>query len=257
MGVCVTDDQVRVAYKLFGQGERYVVLVHGWMVSGEVFSSLLPYLRTEVTWIVPDLRGTGDSDKPKSGYTLARHAKDVMSVVDHLGVGNFALVGHSMGGQIAQQIAATHSTRVNALALLNSVPASGIPLPEEATQLFRHSAGSKESQTAILNMACKTLTDEALASLLADAGSISGACIEENFDAWTAGGFADIIGNIHAPTLVLATDDPFLPPDFLTQAVVDPIPNASLVHLPGPGHYPQVEAPAQTAAILDAFLIGR
>jgi pimeloyl-ACP methyl ester carboxylesterase len=54
----------------------------------------------------------------------------------------------------------------------------------------------------------------------------------------------------------VATDDPFLPPPFLTQAVVQPIRNARLVYLPGPGHYPQVERPAETAALIGAFLAG-
>jgi pimeloyl-ACP methyl ester carboxylesterase len=78
----------------------------------------------------------------------------------------------------------------------------------------------------------------------------------ESFEAWTGARFTGELGNISAPTLVVATDDPFLPPAFLRQAVVEPIARARLAVLPGPGHYLPVEQPAQTAALLDAFCAG-
>jgi non-heme chloroperoxidase len=71
-----------------------------------------------------------------------------------------------------------------------------------------------------------------------------------------AGGFAERLSAIKAPTLVVATDDPFLPPAFLRQAVVSLIRGARLAVLPGPGHYVQVERPRETAALLEAFLAG-
>ena len=54
--------------------------------------------------------------------------------------------------------------------------------------------------------------------------------------------------------LVLATDDPFTPPDLLRKAIVSKIARASLAYLPGPGHYPTAERPRETAAVLRAFL---
>ena len=65
-----------------------------------------------------------------------------------------------------------------------------------------------------------------------------------------------LLDMVVAPTLVVATDDPFLPPAFLRQAVVQPIRGARMTHLPGPGHYPQVERPHETAALVGAFLAG-
>lgn len=91
-------------------------------------------------------------------------------------------------------------------------------------------------------------------SLLATAATVSDACIAQAFDAWTAGGFADRLSAITCKTHVLGTDDPFLPPEFLKQAVVEPIANATFVHLPGPGHYPATEDPKATAARLRELL---
>jgi pimeloyl-ACP methyl ester carboxylesterase len=250
----LASDQTQLAYRLVGSGKTRVVLVHGWMVSGAVFDEFASAL-TDCTLLIPDLRGTGSSSSAAT-YSIEQYASDVMGAVDDAGFDDFVLLGHSMGGQIAQWVAATWPTRVSGLMLLNSVPAGGIPLPDEAVQLFRHSAGSRESQGTILQMACKQLSDESKDKLLDDAGTIGEDCIQGAFDAWTAGGFADKLGAITAPTLVVATDDPFLPPDFLTQAVVEPIPNARLTYLAGPGHYPQVERTSDTAALFHSFLAG-
>ncbi|NNB87884.1 alpha/beta hydrolase [Corallococcus exiguus] len=250
-------DGTPLHYRVLGDGPRDVVLVHGWMVSGAVWDAMLEQLdRTGLRIIVPDHRGTGQSGRPTSGYTLAQYAKDVLTVADHAGAKSFALVGHSMGGQIAQWVAAEAPSRVTGLVLANSVPASGLPLPPDAAGLFRGSAGDREKQKTILGLACKQLSPESLEALLKDSGAVSKDAIEQCFDSWTTGGFADRLSAITAPTLVVATDDPFLPPVFLKQAVVGLIRNARLAHLPGPGHYPQVERPAETAALLASFLAG-
>jgi non-heme chloroperoxidase len=250
-------DGTSLHYRVLGDGPRDVVLVHGWMVSGAVWDAMLEKLdMTGLRLIVPDHRGTGASGRPASNYTLEQYAKDVLAVADHVGAKRFALVGHSMGGQIAKWVAAEAPSRVSGLVLLNSVPASGLPLPPDAAGLFRTSAGDREKQKTILGLACKQLSPESLEVLLKDSASVSKDAIEQCFDAWTAGGFAHRLASITAPTLVVATDDPFLPPLFLKQAVVGPIQNARLTHLPGPGHYPQVERPAETAALVSAFLAG-
>ncbi len=251
------DDRTTIAYRTFGTGSRPVMLIHGWMVSGAVYNDLLEHFELEgLRVIVPDLRGSGGSDKPDRGYSIEQHAKDVMAVADHEGLGSFALVGHSMGGQIAQWIASAQPVRVSGTLLLCPVPASGIPLPADAAALFRSSPGNRGAQSTILSLACKQLLDASKERLLDDAAGVCDAAILEGFEAWTAGGFADRLGGIRTPTLVVGTDDPFLPPDFLRHSVVGPIKGARLAFLPGPGHYPQVERPRETAAILQAFLAG-
>jgi non-heme chloroperoxidase len=181
----------------------------------------------------------------------------VLAVAEHAGLKRFTLVGHSMGGQIAQWAAAEAGERVEGLVLLCPVPAAGMGLPPEAAGLFRTSGGDREKQKTILGLACKQLSVHALARMLDDAAGVLAAAVEGGFDAWTGGGFESKLASIQAPTLVLATDDPFLPPAFLREKVVNLIPGARLAYLPGPGHYPQVERPAETAALLSAFLAGR
>lgn len=249
------SDGTELSYRVFGAGPTNVLLIHGWMVSGAVYDDLVEVLGTEgIRLIVPDLRGTGRSGKPAGGYTLAQYGADLLAVADHAGARSFVAVGNSMGGQLAQWLAANARDRVAGAVLLCPVPAAGMALPEDARGLFRNSTGSRELQGTILHLATKELSPAARERMLDDAGTIPEACIQGAFDAWTAGGFADRLGAIEAPLLVVATDDPFLPPAFLREAIVSKVPRAGLAYLPGPGHYPQVERPRETAALLRAFL---
>jgi non-heme chloroperoxidase len=257
MPIVASSDQTPIHYRVIGEGPRNVLLVHGWMVSGAVFDGLLEKLDTTgLRLVIPDLRGSGKSGAPAGGYTLEQHVRDVLAVADHAGLQRFTVVGHSMGGQLAQWISAQEPSRVEGLMLLCPVPASGIPLPPEVAGLFRTSANDREKQKTILGLACKQLPEESLARLLKDAATLGKASIEGGFDAWTGGGFEAKLASITAPTLVVATDDPFLPPAFLREKVVHPIRGARLAYLPGPGHYPAVERSAETAALLTSFLAG-
>jgi len=257
MPVYTSEDQVKIAYRVQGAERGHTVLfVHGWMMNGHVFDELLGQLDTSaLSCVIPDQRGAGESDKPASGYTLERYAADMLGLLATLPAGPVTLVGHSMGGQVAQLVAASVPERIAGLVLINTVPASGIPLPPDAQGLFR-GAASREPQATILGMACKELTEASTEQLLSYGATVSAPCIAESFDAWMNGGFAERLASITAPTLVIATDDPFLPADFLRQAVVAPIAKARLATISGPGHYPQVERSAETAGVIDGFFAG-
>ncbi len=248
-------DGTRIAYRTRGKGPRHVVLVPGWMVSGKAFDALVERLDvTGLTLVMPDLRGSGESARPGRDHGIERHAADVLAVVDALGAETFVVVGHSMGGQVAQWLAASYPERVAGQVLLCPVPASGLPFPPDAATLFRQSTGNRDSQRTILGLAAPGFKGDALEALLDDAGTVSREAIEQGFDAFSTGGFADKLGAIRAPTLVVATDDAFLSPALLRERVCDPIAGSRLAYLPGPGHYPHCERPVETAALLEAFL---
>lgn len=251
-----TLDGLNISYTVHGKGQP-VVLVHGWMVGGAVFSRITDALvGAGMQLIIPDQRGVAESAQPPLGYTLANYSSDLVGLVNAAGLKNFKLVGHSMGGQIAQRAAIELGDRVQKMVLLCTVPASGMPgFPNELRGLFRTCGGNPDAQTKILQMACKQLDDAGFRLILSSAATVYPNCIADAFEAWTGGGFEDRLGEIKCPkTFVVGTDDPFLPPEFLKPTVVEPIPNAEFVYLPGPGHYPQVEAPDVTAAKLIELL---
>jgi non-heme chloroperoxidase len=245
------SDGALLAYRTFGEGPRTVLPVHGWMASGRVWDALCSEL-TEVRLIVPDLRGAGASAAVTSAITLERMARDVaelMCAQDE----PVDLVGHSMGGQIAMLAALYAPERVRSLALLTPVPPDGLTLPAEVAESFRGAGGKRAALNEILLAATRQLSEADRQMLVEDALQIAPSCIAEGFDAWSSARFAERVGAIAHETLVLATDDPFLPSALLDQRIVQRISTARLTYLAGAGHYPQVESPRETALQLRMF----
>lgn len=245
----------RLAVRVVGDGPHTIVLLHGWMASSAVWNNLLPLLDLEGRrLLLPDLRGIGASTAPATAsYRLDDFITDNVAILDAFDVDTATVIGNSMGGQSALLLAATHPARVGAVVGLCPVPTTGIPLPDDARGLFCTSGGDRAKQATILGLASPTMADDVKQRLLDNAGTIAAEIIRATFESWSAGVDVDLAA-IRAKTLIVGTDDPFLPPAFLNGAVVAPITGARFAFLPGPGHYPQVEAPAMTAAIVNAFL---
>lgn len=250
-------DGTRIAYRTYGDGPRAIALIHGWMTSGAVFDELREAWQPErARLVVPDLRGAGDSEPARAGYALEHYRQDVLAVLDAERIERAVLVGHSMGGQLAQLLAASSPERVEVLVGVVPVPAGGLSLPDDARGFFRSAGGNAEALGRILDMASPQLAPALRQRLLSEALRADPRCVAETFEAWSAGGFADRLGTIAAPTLIVASDDPFLPVELLREQVAQPIRGARVVKLDGAGHYVPNEQPAALAAALEAFLAG-
>ncbi len=94
-----------------------LLLVHGLMVSGEMFEPVIEHLAARHRTIVPDLRGHGRSRGLPPPYTVAQLASDLSHLLDHLGVRSAAVLGYSQGGAIAQQLALDHPEQCDRLVL--------------------------------------------------------------------------------------------------------------------------------------------
>jgi 3-oxoadipate enol-lactonase len=94
-----------------------LLLVHGLMVTGEMFEPVIEHFAARRRVIVPDLRGHGRSRGLGPPYTAAQHAADLSQLLDHLGIDSTAVLGYSMGGAIAQQMFLDHPKRCNRLVL--------------------------------------------------------------------------------------------------------------------------------------------
>lgn len=103
-----------------GEGEP-VLLLPGMGQSAHIFRELVPALGLHRRVVALTPRGHGESQTPHHGYTMAGLAEDARAVMDALGMARAAVVGHSMGGGVAAELAAAHPERVSKLVLLDAV----------------------------------------------------------------------------------------------------------------------------------------
>ena len=130
--------EVELASWRSGSGGDPVVCLHGITAQHRAFNAAARYLAPSRSLVGVDLRGRGDSGKPESGYGLEAHVRDVVRVLDHLGLRDAVICGHSMGGFVALETALFFPERVRALVLLDSgwprVEAAPEEMSEEQTQ---------------------------------------------------------------------------------------------------------------------------
>src|SRR4051812_4880760 len=108
-----------VSYRLAGSGPA-VVLIHGITSSSRTWETVLPALAEHHTVIAPDLLGHGHSAKPRGDYSLGAYASGIRDLLVALGHARATVVGHSLGGGIAMQLAYQFPERVERLVLVNS-----------------------------------------------------------------------------------------------------------------------------------------
>ncbi len=104
-----------------------VLLLHGYPQTYAMWHLVAPRLAESYTVVATDLRGYGDSSKPDggvdhAGYSKRAMATDQVEVMEALGFGSFAVVGHDRGGRVAHRMALDHPERVTKLAVLDIVP---------------------------------------------------------------------------------------------------------------------------------------
>jgi haloacetate dehalogenase len=118
--------EVTINLVLGGSGPP-VLLLHGYPQTHVMWRKVAPILAERFTVVVPDLRGYGDSDKPRglpdhSNYSKRVMARDQVEMMAALGFPRFALAGHDRGARVAHRMALDHPERVSRLAVLDIAP---------------------------------------------------------------------------------------------------------------------------------------
>jgi 3-oxoadipate enol-lactonase len=112
-----TNAGVALYYEIEGSGPP-LCLINGYRLSGFAWpQAFIARLAARCTVIALDNRGAGRSDKPADGYEFANLANDVVALLDDCGIARTHLLGYSMGGAIAQEIAIRHPHRIDRLIL--------------------------------------------------------------------------------------------------------------------------------------------
>jgi len=133
------NGDVRLAYEVLGANGPVVLFVHGLAYSRRGWGRGPSLLADEFRVVLFDNRGVGDSDAPPGPYTVAQMVEDAVAVLDAVGATRAHVVGVSLGGYIAQELAVTHPERVEKLVLLSTAVAAGegaVPMPQRGVDGF-------------------------------------------------------------------------------------------------------------------------
>jgi 3-oxoadipate enol-lactonase len=233
-----------------------VVLAPSLGTTLQMWDGLTSVLASRYRVVRFDTRGHGASPVPEGPYSTAELADDVVGVADRLGLERFAFVGLSLGGAIGQTLAIAHPDRVASLVLACTGPKFGDPQgwKDRAAQVRAEGMGFLAEPTKArwftpeFVAAHPDRVDPVLEMLLhTDPGGYAACC-----DALAAYDVTDRLGDITAPTRVIAgSEDPVSPPS-VAQELVAGIPDADLVELDGVAHIANIANPVEfDAAVLE------
>ena len=268
----VAVDGLRVATYVAGSGEP-LMLLHGLGGSKISWLPLIPMLAEGHRVVAPDLPGHGESDKPRGvDFSPRYYARVVRLLMDELGMERAVLVGNSMGGRVALELALRSSRRVRAMALLDPavpglrwryvmgftriVPTEfgrvSLPLRRRWTEMAVRRLFANPGR--LPPQAVRAAADEFIriyddpAARLAFFASLRQIVMER------PGPFFASMRRVRQPTLVVFGDRDRLVPARLGTALAQSLPNAELHFLHDVGHVPQFEATEQTLDLLRPFL---
>ena len=112
---------LNVYYEVHGEGES-LILLHGLGSSTRDWQFQLDDFARNYRVVMLDLRGYGQTDHPPGPFSIQQMSEDVIALVDHLEISSFYLLGYSMGGAVALQLAVDNANRVDRLIVVNSQP---------------------------------------------------------------------------------------------------------------------------------------
>jgi pimeloyl-ACP methyl ester carboxylesterase len=249
---------MNIKWESVGEGAP-LLLIQGLGYGRWGWEPIVPGLAARHRVVSFDNRGIGESDKPEGPYTAAEMAGDALQVLDEAGIDRAHVLGASLGGMIAQELAVAAPERVDKLVLCCTTPGgpSTVPMPEVTVQLFA------EAQTLAPEIALRRfvenalgedppagLVDELLARRVANPPDPAG------WQAQAAAGigFQGVEGQIAAPTLVLGGTADNVVDHRNAEVLARRIPGARVELLAGAGHLFFWEQPDESVRIINEFL---
>ncbi|HMR04779.1 MAG TPA: alpha/beta fold hydrolase [Polyangiaceae bacterium] len=253
----------RVRYVDEGQGPA-VVLLHGFASSLDNWKRVRPALRQRHRVIALDLKGFGWSDRPPGDYSPRAQAHLVRALLDQRGVDDVAVVGHSWGGSVAMQLALNDAKRVRRVALYDAW------VFEEQLPTAFHMARAPGLGELIFGAFYDERIDEKMASAFFDRRYVTEAFVEEverglERPGSTAAALAAArsqhfdqvqqrYSKMDKPTLLMWGREDRITPLHYGERLARTLPGARLVVYPRCGHFPMIEAAAESTRELSAFL---
>ena len=260
----VQAGDVSLQYYEEGSGPETMVLVHGYASSAVLWRYTIEQLARErldggprFRIIAFNNRGAGDSGRADSedGYTVEAFAVDLHNAVSALGLEDFVLVGHSMGGATVTQFSLAHQDLLRGLILLNSAPLNGRTLAEDWEETLRTSFAAGGLTQGDMGFQASHVTAEFAEEVRS---IILRNPIERAIGGRRSMGalrLRDRLSEIRVPTMVVGgdRDDTVGVDNIVADYLALPADSRHLHVFHGIGHSPNVEVPARLAGLLTRF----
>ena len=258
------SDGAGIAYEVLGEGDA-LLLVHGLAYDRHGWGPLPQLLADEFQVVLFDNRGVGESDVPEGPYSVAQLAADAVAVLDAAAIERAHVLGVSLGGYVAQEVALTYPARVRKLVLGSTSPGGtgAYPMPAAGTEAFEiyptleREAGLRLMvENSLGGHAVRErpqLVDEIYAYRLAHAPTLAGwyaqAFAGATFDAY------DRVSSISAPTLVFQGGADNVVDPRNAELLATLIPGSRLHVTPDRGHLVVWEEAEALAPVVRDFLM--
>lgn len=265
----IESNGIELYFEIRGSGQP-LLLITGLGYGSWFWHKLTAELEEHFQIILFDNRGSGQSGQPEGPYTVPMMAADTAGLLDGLGVEESAVMGHSLGGFIAQELVVSRPHLVNKLILAgtNHGGMNVIPISMEAMEVLTNREGDPlELVKRGIEIACapgfmdrnpevvQELIDyrftkpvpapQYQAQVLAGAGTA----------AYTDDQVKERMASIRVPALILSGEFDRVVPPGNAGLMADKIANSQVVKISNTGHIFPIENPRETARVIKSFLL--
>jgi pimeloyl-ACP methyl ester carboxylesterase len=245
-----------------------VVLLHAFPLDKRLWDDVVDAV-ADAGWdvVVPDLRGFGESaygdDGPDDEPTLSWMARDVLGILDRIGVNSAVVVGLSLGGYVAMELVRQDASRIAGIALVDTkasadtdeARANRLRVADQVLEAGSTAALARAMLPGLLGATTHADHPEVVARVRGwiEEADPAGVAWAQRAMAARPESFADL-ASLTVPALVLWGDEDALAPRAEQELMVEALRDARAVEIPGSGHLSAVEDPAAVVAALVPFL---
>jgi 3-oxoadipate enol-lactonase len=276
----IQTPNLRIHYRVVGDGDIPLLLLHGNFGSWRWWQPLLQHLPVNYRAYAPDLRGCGDSERPGYGHNIETLAADAQAFAEALGFIPEHIVGHSLGAAIALQFALEQQGQVRSLTLVAPPPAEGRSVVRNADwfshsvsrlfdvdrdasvvtlgatyRLLRHLGANRPMlRQALMRLAPTLDYDNAFIELVSDAARMAPQAVVGHLQALDAWDVQARLRSLRLPVLVVGGKRDVLVAADDLRRFASRLPRGRIVIWADVGHAVQLEQPHRFVSTLFRFL---
>lgn len=276
----VQTPNLRIHYRLAGDGDLPLLLLHGNFGSWRWWQPVLQQIPPGYRAYAPDLRGCGDSERPGYGHNIETLAADAQAFAKALDFVPEHIVGHSLGAAVALQLTLEHPTRVRSLTLVAPPPAEGRSVVRNADwfshsvsrlfdvdrdasvvtlgatyRMLRHLGANRPMlRQALMRLAPSLGYDDAFIELVSDAARMAPQAVVGHLQALDAWDVQTRLRSLRQPVLVVGGQQDVLVGADDLRVFARRLPRGRIVIWADVGHAVQLEQPRRFTLALFRFL---